>query len=33
MEILDRTVYDAFQNDETTLPVRKLRSTLGPRLD
>ncbi|MCF5736426.1 hypothetical protein [Pseudomonas syringae] len=33
MEILDRTLYDAFQNDETTLPVRKLRSTLGTRLD
>ncbi|KWS62798.1 hypothetical protein AL053_01060 [Pseudomonas savastanoi pv. fraxini] len=33
METLDRTLYDAFQKDESTLTVRKLRSNLGTRLE
>lgn len=33
MEVNDRSLFDAFTNDERTLPLRKLRSNLGTRLD
>jgi len=33
METADRTLYQAFQDDQTTLTLRQLRSTLGSRLD
>jgi hypothetical protein len=33
MKATDRSLFDAFSADERTLPLRKLRSTLGIRFD
>jgi hypothetical protein len=33
MKAIDRSLFDAFSADERTLPLRKLRSTLGIRFD